>query len=71
MLLIENEILPLGLKVYGVARDTDLNRLYREIFSLPDPLELIKVLSETEIARVDDYVRTWYESWLKTDPQTQ
>ena len=71
MLLVENQILPLGVKIYGVARDTDLNRMYREIFSLPDPLEIIKVLSKAEIARVDDYVRTWYESWLKTDPQTQ
>jgi transposase len=71
MLLVENRILPLNMKVYGVARDTRLNRLYREIFSLPDPIALIKVLSETEVARVDDYVRTWYESWLNTDPQTQ
>ena len=61
MLLVENTILPLGLKVYGVARDTELNQLIRETFSLPNPLELIKVLSEAEIARVDDYVGAWYE----------
>jgi len=71
MLLVENRILPLELKIYGVARDTELNRLYRKLFSLPDPLELIKILSDAEIARVDDYVRIWYEKWLKADPQTQ
>lgn len=62
MLLVENQVLPLGLKVYGLTRDTDLNRLFRGMFSLPDPLKLIKVLNEAEIARVDDCVCAWYES---------
>ena len=61
MLLVENQILPLELKSYGVARDTELNRLFRKLFSLPDPLETIKILGETEIAKVDDYVQKWYE----------
>jgi transposase len=71
ILLVENQILPLGFKTYGVARDTELNRLFREIFSLPDPLELIKVMSEAEIAKVDDYVRTWYELWLEKNTPSQ
>ncbi len=61
----------LGLKVYGVARDTDLNRMFRKIFSLPNPLELIKVLSEAEIARVDDYVCAWYEVRQQTSPASE
>jgi len=71
MLLVENRILPLGLKTYAIARDTEMNRLFRKIFLLPDPLELIKVMSEAEKARIDDYVLKWYDAWLKTDPQTQ
>lgn len=71
MLLVENRILPLNMKVYGVARDTELNRLFREMFSLPDPRELIKVMSEAEITRVDDYVSVWYDGWLELKPQTQ
>lgn len=63
---VENIILPLGVKTYAIARDTELNQLFRKIFSLPEPLKLIKVLSEAEMAQVDDYVRKWYEAWLKT-----
>ncbi len=62
MLLIENSILPLGMKTYAVARDTDLNKLFRKIFSLPDPLTLIKVLSEAEMTQIDDYVRKCYDT---------
>lgn len=65
MLLVENRILPLGMKIYAVARDTDLNRLFRKIFSLPEPTKLIKVMSEAEISQVDDYVKKWYKAWLK------
>lgn len=71
MLLVENQILPLGLKVYGLSRDTDLNRLFRDMFSLPDPLELIKVLNEEEIARVDDYVCAWYEARQQTSSASE
>lgn len=62
MLLVENSILPLGMKTYAVAGDTDLNHLIRKIFSLPDPLALIKVLNEAEIAQTEDYVRKWCDS---------
>lgn len=65
MLLVENRILPLGMKTYAIARDTDLNRLFRKLFSLPDPRELIRVMSEAEKDQVDYYVRKWYETWLK------
>jgi len=57
MLLVENNIMPLEMKTYGVARDSKLTKLFREIFSLPEPQTLIKVLNEAEIARVDEYVR--------------
>ncbi len=66
MLLIENSVMPLEMKIYGIARDTEMNRMFRELFSLPDPLELIKVLSEEEKARIDGYVQKWYEKWLKS-----
>lgn len=65
ILLVENKILPLGMNTYAVARDTELNKLYRKIFSLPEPTELIQVLNATEFAQIDDYVLLWYERWLK------
>ena len=65
MLLVENRILPLGMKTYAIARDTDLNRLFRKLFSLPDPRELIRVMREAEKDQVDYYVRKWYETRLK------
>ena len=42
MPLVEGEILPLGIKTYAVARDTELNKLLRKTFDLPEPLDLIK-----------------------------
>ena len=71
MLLTEISIMPLGMKTYALARDTELNRLFRKIFSLPDPLELIKVLGEAEMSQVDNYVRAWYEVHLKASHGTQ
>ena len=62
LLLVVNQIMPLGLEVYGLARDTVLNQRFRQLFSLPDPLKLIKKLSEVEIAQVDTYVLQWYEA---------
>jgi len=68
ILLVENRILPLGIKTYAIARDTELNMLFRKIFSLPEPRVLIKVMSEAEVAQVDYYVRKWHEVWVKEYP---
>jgi len=65
ILLIENEILPLGMKTYAIARDTELNKWLRKNFSLPEPTELIQVLNATETAQIDGYIRTWHENLLK------
>lgn len=65
MLLIESTILPVDMKKYSVARDTDLNRLFRQTFSLPEPRKLIMVLNAAEIAKSDEYVQKWYEAWLQ------
>ncbi len=65
VLLVETTITPLGMKLYGVAGETELEQLFRKIFSLPDPHELIEVLNEAEKAKVTEYVREWYEAWLK------
>jgi len=62
LLLVENQILPLGMKSYGLARDTALNQRFRQLLSLPNPLDLIRRLSEEEIAQVDAYVLQWYEA---------
>jgi transposase len=62
MLLVENTILPLGLKTYGIARDTEMNKLFRDMFSLPEPVYLIKIMIETEVAMVDEYVISWHET---------
>ncbi len=61
MLLVEGEILPLGVKTYAVARDTDLNKLLRKTFDLPEPLDLIKVLNEGALHKIDASVLQWYE----------
>jgi hypothetical protein len=71
MLLVENNIMPLEMKTYGVARDSKLTKLFREIFSLPEPQTLIKVLNEAEIARVDEYVRKWHKAWIQEQQAPQ
>ena len=70
MLLVEGEILPLGVKTYAVARDTELNKLLRRTFDLPEPLELIKILSETAIQQIDTCVIRWYETCCVDYPET-
>jgi transposase len=62
MLLVEGEILPLGVKTYAVAGDTELNKLLRRTFDLPEPLDLIKILSEVAIQQIDTCVIRWYET---------
>ena len=62
MLLVEGEILPLGVKTYAVARDTELNKLLRKTFDLPEPLDLIKILSEGAFQQIDACVIQWYEN---------
>ena len=65
MLLVENCILPLEMKTYGIAGDTELNQLFRKIFVLPVPQELIKVLNEAETAKTDEYDQNWHEAWIQ------
>lgn len=71
MLIVENQILPLGVQSYAVARDSELNRLFRKTFELPEPSELIKILNIQALTRVDECVLRWYENWLKDNPETQ
>ncbi len=65
MLLVESRILPLEMKSYAIARDTELNQLFRRIFSLPEPQMFIEVLDASETSQVDDYVQKWYETWIQ------
>ena len=65
VLVVETTILPIGMKTYGIGRDTTLNKLFREMFSLPDPVDLIKILIDTENSKVDDYVHVWYETFKR------
>jgi len=62
MLLVEGEILPLGIKTYSVARDTKLNKLLRSTFNLPEPTELIKILNEAVLLQIDARVLNWYKN---------
>jgi len=62
LLLVEGEILPLGVKTYAVARDTELNKLLRKTFDLPEPPDLIKILSESALQQIDACVIQWYEN---------
>ena len=62
MLLVEGETLPLGVKTYAVARDTELNRLFRKTFDLPEPLDLIKILSEDAIQQINACVLQWFNN---------
>jgi len=71
MLLVEGEILPLGVKTYAVARDTELNKLLRKTFDLPEPLDLIKILSEAAIQQIDTCVIQWYETCCVDYPGKQ
>jgi transposase len=65
VLITETVILPIGMKAYSIGRDTEMNKLFREMFSLPDPVKLIKILIDTELSRIDDYVISWYESYKR------
>jgi len=65
LLLVQNKILPIGLNTYSVGRDCALNRMFRNLFCLPDPLDLIKILGRIEADSLDDKVKSWYEAQLK------
>ena len=71
MLIVENQVLPLGVQSYAVARDSELNRLFRKTFELPEPSELIQILNDQALTRVDECVLRWYENWSKENPETQ
>ncbi len=71
MLLVENKILPLGMKTYSVARYSKLAQLFRKIFSLPEPQTLIRVLNEAEVARTDEFVRNWHQAWIQEQKSPQ
>jgi transposase len=71
ILLTDTKIMPVEMKVYRVGRDSKLTQLFRELFSLPEPHMLIRVLNEAEIARVDEYVLKWYEAWLQEQKAPQ
>ena len=68
MLLVEGEILPLGVKTYAVARDTELNKLLRKTFDLPEPLDLIKILNEGSLQQIDACVIKWYKKCCVDSP---
>ena len=65
MLLTEITVLPLGYKTYSVGRDTELNKMLRKLFSLPEPRVLIGVLNEKEQSKIDAYIQNWHEDWKK------
>ena len=65
VLVVETTILPIGMKAYGIGRDTELNKLFREMFSLPDPIDLIKILIDTEKSKINEYVQNWHESFKR------
>ena len=65
ILLTEITVLPLGYKTYSVGRDTELNKMFRNLFSLPEPRALIRVLNEKEQSKIDAYILKWHEDWKK------
>ena len=71
MLIVENQVVPLGVKSYAVASDSELNRLFLKTFGLPEPVELIKILNDKALTRVDECVLRWYETWLNEHPKLQ
>jgi len=62
MFLTETQILPLKMKIYGVARDSELNKLFRNLFSLSEPQTIISGMNEAEKSKTDHYVLKWYET---------
>lgn len=63
VIISETRILPIEMKAYGIGRDTDLNKMFRRMFSLPDPVDLIKILIDSEKSRIDEYVINWYKMY--------
>jgi len=68
MLLVEGEILPLGVKTYAVARDTGLNKFIRKTFGLPEPAAMIKILNDAVLKQIDECVLQWYENQFGKSP---
>ncbi len=62
--LTKTNIQPVGLTVYGVANDTELNKYFREAFSLPDPVEYVKKMNEKEASNIRRFALRWYRGWL-------
>jgi transposase len=62
MLLVEGEILPLGIKTYAVARDTELNKFIRKTFELPEPVVIIKILNDAVSEQIDECILGWYKN---------
>lgn len=63
MLLVETQVLPLEMIIYSVARDSELNKLFRNLFSLVEPHKIISVMNEAEKAKADHYVLKWAEAY--------
>lgn len=55
------------MEIFTVARDTELNQLFRKVFSLPEPEMLINILNEKQISQADTYLCRWYETWIKNE----
>lgn len=63
MILAENNIEPLDMKIYTLGRDTELNKFFRNYFKLPDPVIFIDELTEIEFNKLEEYVLKWYKSY--------
>jgi|WetSurMetagenome_2_1015567.scaffolds.fasta_scaffold67163_1 transposase len=63
MILAENNIEPLNMKIYTLGRDTELNRFFRNYFNLPDPIIFINELTKIEFNKLEEYVLKWYKSY--------
>ncbi len=60
----ETTIEPLGIKIFGLSNDTELNLFFREAFTLPDPVHSVQQLNELQISYIRNAIQNWYRRWL-------
>lgn len=52
MVIVEGEMEPIGLNVFSVGNDNELNQLFRKAFNLPNPVGIIKRLNEIKYKKL-------------------
>ena len=62
--LVEAVIEPLGIKIFIIAKDTEISQTVRDLCNLPPPENLILELNPIEAVAIEEAVDRWNRDWL-------